>query len=199
MTYKLNTKYFSHLFTEAQAYCLGYFYARASGHLQLNIQDKETLSIISSLLEYDGPIHSYGNITEINIKQKEFTTSLLSLGCTLNRKYMSSLPVLSTFLFPHFLRAIFENYGRMYLVKSKYLNVHINFNEQFVSELRFFLKTELNIETKHYYRYSHTNTLQMMITKRSDAIKFLNYIYSPSLYYLERKYQKYKEYGEKGV
>ena len=94
---------------------------------------------------------------------------------------------------------MFENYGRSCLVKHKYINVNFTFNEQFVNELLYFLKKELNIETKHFNKYSHTNTLQMMITSTNSAIIFLNWIYTDSNYYLERKYQKYKEYVKKGV
>ena len=124
-----------------------------------------------------------------HIQHQDFTNNLLSIGCKLNNRYMSSLPDIPDCVFYHFIRSIFDNYGRMYLVKHKYLNVNITFNEQFISELREFLKKQLNIKTKHYYRYTHTNSLQMMITTSSCAKKFLNYIYQPSLYYLERKYE----------
>jgi hypothetical protein len=112
---------------------------------------------------------------------------------------MSFLPNISNDLLPHFIRAIYENYGRAYLVKDKYLNINITFNEQFINELREFLRKKLNIDTKHYYRYTHTNTLQMMLTAAPSVIKFLDYIYTPSFYYLERKFNKYRSFKENGV
>ena len=199
MTYKLNTNFFHSINTEAQAYCLGFFYARASGHIQLNKNNIQILHIISDLLQYNGPIHTYGNICEININQSGFTKTLLSLGCTLNCKYVSSLPNIPKHVLHHFVRAIYEDYGRAYLVKDKYLNINITFNEQFINELRIFLKKELNIDSKHYYRYTHTNTLQIMLTATPSVIKFLDYIYQPSFYYLERKFKIYRELKEKGV
>jgi len=112
---------------------------------------------------------------------------------------MSSLPSLSSSLLYHFIRAIFENYGRIYLVKQKYINVSINFNEQFIQELRNYLKQNLNIDTKHYYRYSHTNTVQMMITQSCSSKIFLNWLYFNANYYMARKYHMYDQMIQNGV
>jgi len=191
MTYKLNYNIFHNIENEAQAYCLGCFYFHPNGRLQLSPQNIEILSIISNILEYDGPIRTYNNIVELNISQTRFVSEL-------NFDH-TKLPDIPSSLLHHFVRAIFDLYGSIYLVKNKYVNVNIVQREDFINELRLFLKDTLNIDTKHYYRYSYTNTIQMMITASPSVKKFMNWLYQDANYYLTRKFTKYQGLLKKGV
>ena len=194
MTYSLNHSFFSS-FSEAQAYVLGHFYFRSHGRIQFSKHNLDILSIISSLLNYSGPIRIYEKIAELNISQKKFVNQLKDLGCVCNINTVADLPDLPPDLFRHFVRALFESYGRLYLVKHKYYNVNLTLEENFIHKLRSYLK----IDTKHYYRYTHTNTIQMMITATPCAIKFCEWIYQDANYYGERKYLKYQDFLKKGV
>lgn len=189
MTYKFNNTIFNSITTEAQAYCLGCFYFNTTGRIQR--QDMELLSIISDILEYDGPIRQNGKTYEINISQQHFLDKL-----NFNNNI---LPPLHDDLMCHFVRGIFDLYGSLNISKHKYLNVNIVLYEDFVQSLRNYLVDNLDIATKHYYRYSHTNTIQMMITKTEDAKKFMNWVYQDANYYLTRKYQNYRKYLKKSV
>jgi len=191
MTYKLNTNIFNNIETEAQAYCLGCFYFHTNGRIQLGAHNIEILCIISKIIEYNGPIKVYNNIREINISQKDFLN-------TLNFD-QNVLPNISQYLIQHFVRGIYDMYGSIYLVKNKYININIVQQENFLQCLRNWLKLNLDIDTKHYYRYSHTNTIQMMITRTNHAKIFLNWMYRDANYYLTRKFSKYQEYLKKGV
>lgn len=189
---------FNDINNELNSYILGWFYSRASGHIQVRLSDIQILRYIKQGLEYDGPIYVFPTIAELNISQKPFLAKLATFGCVPNRYHSSHFPSHLNLLAP-FIRGIFDSYGRVVICKSKYLNIHITYNETFINGLRDYLQTHLQIETKHYYRYTHTNTLQMMITTTVDAIKFLNWIYKDANYYMARKYLKYQEYAEKGV
>jgi hypothetical protein len=199
MTYKLNYSFFNEIKTEAQAYCLGYFYARGSGRIQLNIRDIQALQTIVNLIDYTGPIRIYKTVAELNIQQTQFLKQLQNLGCVPNTKHSPLFPIIEKELMSHFIRAIYENYGQVYLVKDRYINVTIVFDESFIQPLRDYLSTHLRVKTKHYYRYSHTNTVQVMITSDSQSKIFLNWLYQDANYYLARKYNKYQEYLQKGV
>lgn len=189
MTYKLNYTIFDDIDTEAQAYCLGCFYFNTAGRIQR--RDRELLSIISDILEYEGSIRKNGKIYEINISQQQFLDKL-----NFNQNI---LPSLRDDLMCHFVRGIYDLYGSLIISKHKYLNVNIVLNENFIQALRNYLLHNLNIVTKHYYRYSHTNTIQMMITCTSDAKLFCQWMYQDASYYLTRKFIKYQEYIKKGV
>ena len=191
MTYKLNCNIFNNIETEAQAYCLGCFYFHTNGRIQLSHKNKEILYIISDILEYDGPVRIYHNMAELNISRADFV-SQLNFDST-------KLPTLSSSLLYHFVRAIFDLYGSIYLVKNKYMNVNIVQREDFINELRHYLKDVLNVDTKHYYRYSYTNTVQMMITASPSVKKFMNWLYFDCNYYLTRKFTKYQKYLKKSV
>jgi len=189
MTYTLNHTIFDDIDTEAQAYCLGCFYFNTTGRIQR--RDMELLSIISDVLEYDGPIRKNGQVYEINISQQCFLDKL-------NFNY-NTLPLLRVELVHHFIRGIFDLYGSFNISKQKYLNVNIVLNEMFIQSLRNHLLANLNIATKHYYRYSHTNTVQMMITRTEDAKKFCKWIYQEANYYLTRKFNIWDQYYKKSV
>lgn len=191
MTYKLNTHIFNNIETEAQAYCLGCFYFHTNGRIQLTPPNAQILFIISEILEYEGRIRTYNNMSELNISQKSFLNTL-----NFNQ---SVLPDISDCLIPHFIRAIFDMYGSIYLVKNKYMNINIVQQENFVQSLRKYIKDNLNIDTKHYYRYSHTTTIQMMITATPCAKKFMDWMYYDANYYLTRKFEKYHKYLENSV
>lgn len=191
MTYKLKHNILHNIQNEAQAYCLGCFYFHTNGRIQLHKKNIEILSIIQEIFEYDGPIRIYNNICELYISQKQFIDSL-----NFNN---SVLPDLTPELHRHFIRGIFDLYGSAYLVKKKYLNINIVQQETFINNLRDFIHTNLHIDTKHYYRYSYTNTIQMMITRTNYAKRFLEWIYRDANYYLTRKFQIWDKYNKKSV
>lgn len=191
MTYKLNIHIFDNIETEAQAYCLGCFYFHTNGRIQLVAHKAKILFIISNILECEECVRTYNNVSEINISQKNFL-NILNFD-------QNVLPDIPKYLISHFVRAIYDMYGSIYLVKNKYINVNIVQQENFVQCLRNWLKLNLNIDTKHYYRYSYTNTMQMMITRTNHAKIFLDWMYQDANYYLTRKYQKYQDYLQKGV
>jgi hypothetical protein len=181
MTYQLNKSFFNNLNTPAQAYVLGFFYFRGNGILSLPHDSIDTLYIIKELIEYTGPIHIYRNRVELRIYQKDFLNTLISLGAVPGKKYVAHFPSLSVELLPHFIRAIFESYGNI-RERRGHTTVSITLDEQFINGLRSYLRN-LNIHTKHYYRYAHTNTIEMFITNSKHAAQFLNLVQAS-------KYQK---------
>ena len=193
--HKYNYDFFKDINTEAKAYVLAWFWCRGSGHLQLHKRDIDILETIKELIDFSGPIHVYNNVADLNI----YSAPLLESGCVPNRFYDQDLPSLSDGMYQHFIRGLFDSYGSIIIHKQKYLNISILSNETLITSLRKYLKVALDIDTKHYYRYSHTTTLQMLITKTQDAVRFCEYMYLGSNFYMARKLTKYHEYTQKGV
>lgn len=199
--YSLNLHYFDNITTEAQAYVLGYFYARGTGRLQLNKDCLSVLHIIKKELCCDAPINICGNNISLNIMRQDFRDRLVAVGCKSNRFVNSNLPNIPPELLRHFLRALFENYGRLYYTKQKYANISFTLNDNLINEVRAFLKTSLDIPTHHLFRYSHLNSTEMFITKNSHTLTLLYYLFSSidQNYCQARKFQKYRQFVEKGV
>ena len=195
--YTINTEYFSNINTEEQAYVLAWFLSRGSGHVQVSKRDLDVLFLIKNAIKYTGEIHHYAH-SELNITNEDFRRHLLSIGCVKNRNCEPLFPIIRESLIRHFVRGLYDSYGTLRLCKGKYLNVSIIYGEACVSTLRKIL-LGINIPTKHYYRYSHTNTIQMMITSTPCAKKFLHWIYQDANYYLTRKFQEYNKYLNNGV
>lgn len=189
--YHLNVNYFTDIHTEAQSYILGYFYARASGRLQLNKNAAPILYVIRKELCCDAPIHFYNNIAALNLTGQTFKEHLIAAGCRRTRTENSHLPSITCLR--HFLRAIYENYGRLYIVKQKYINVSLNYNECFINELREFLNKELNILGHHLYRYEYINSLTLLINSHDSSVNFLNYIYGD----FDKKYCQVKKFEKR--
>jgi DNA-binding CsgD family transcriptional regulator len=214
--YSVNERFFDAVTCEAVAYVLGWFYSDGcvdnQGKMRIQIQkgDEEILYIIKELMGYNGPLyevpppkrfpHRKAQVT-LCINRKTLADNLIRLGCTPNKSLTLQYPhsIIPDRLRSHFIRGVFDGDGSISVKQEKYLNISITSSEAFLQPLRDFLLEELNIPTKHYYRYSHTNTMQMMITRTKDAEKFLEWIYQDATYYLTRKFQKYQQHLKNSV
>lgn len=215
--YHVNEHFFDKVDSEVVAYVLGWFYSDGcvdkNGKLRIQVQkeDEAILYQIKDLMEYEGPLyevpppkkypHRKAQVS-LTINRKSLAYKLISLGCVPNKSCVITLPsfeIVSEHLFHHFIRGVFDGDGSVSIKSGKYLNISITSCENFIQPLRQYLRTKLQIDTKHYYRYEHTNTLQMMITTTADAVKFLEWIYQDANFYLERKFLKYQEWRQKGV
>jgi hypothetical protein len=199
MTYKYNTNFFAQIDTELKAYLLGVFYSRSSGRIQTSLSDIFILELIKSALSYSGPIRTYGDSAELHISQKSFISQLTSLGCVKSKQVDSLFPTHLSRLLPHFLRGVFDSYGQITVVKGKYLNLSLVYNEKFIEGLRQFLRDALNISTKHSYTSLSTNTIKMLITNTQHAKLFLSCVYAERFSCESRNRLKYQEFVEKGV
>lgn len=197
MTYLINNNAFEAVDSELKAYILGWLYSRAD--LRIQIKHLEILKLIANLFDYNGPIHKRGSSYEINIRNRFLSNRLKNLGAVENIHHNTFFPpIIIKELWNHFLRGIFDSYGTIVLNKNKYLNITLTYCESFINDLRKYL-AQLNIETKYYYKSMYTNSIQMLITKKNCAFKFLELIYSNSNYYLARNYMKHQSCIYRGV
>jgi hypothetical protein len=199
MTYTYKVDFFAEIDTELKAYLLGVFYSRGTGRIQVGAADFFILELIKSSLSYSGPIRTYGDSAEIHISSRPFLAQLISLGCVKSKQSDSFFPIHLGHLLPSFIGGVFDSYGQVVIVKGKYLNVCLTYNELFIQGLRTYLKDYLGVSTKHTYTSLSTNTIKMMITNSCDAKKFLSYVYAERFSCEGRNRLKYQEYLQKGV
>jgi hypothetical protein len=199
MTYTYKVDFFAEIDTELKAYLLGVFYSRGTGRIQVGATDFFILELIKSSLLYSGPIHFHGDSAEIHISSRSFLAQLAAAGCVKSKQHDSLFPIHLGHLLPSFIGGVFDSYGQVVIVKKKYLNVCLTYNELFIQGLRIYLKDYLGVSTKHSYTSLSTNTIKMLITKQCDAKKFLSYVYADYSSYQSRKWCKYQDFLEKGV
>ena len=215
--YSVNEHFFDTVDNEATAYILGWFYSdgcvdnKGKMRIQIQADDVDILKTISVLMEYDGPLYNVPPPkkfphrkaqTCLCINRKVLADKLIALGCVPNKSLKLTFPSLSIIpdsLLSHFIRGVFDGDGSISINRDKYLNVSITSCETFIQPFRQWVLNNLDIDTKHYYRHTHTNTVQMMITRTNDAKKFLDWLYLDATYYLTRKFQKYQKYLKKSV
>jgi hypothetical protein len=199
MTYTYKVDFFAEIDTELKAYLLGVFYSRSSGRIQTSLSDFFILELIKSSLLYTGPVRVYGNSAELHISQKRFNSQLKSVGCVPSKQHDSVFPAHLGVLLPGFIRGVFDSYGQLTLVKGKYLNLSLVYNEKFIEGLRQFLRDTLHISTKHTYTSLSTNTIKMLITNTNHSKLFLSWVYAERFSCESRNRLKYQEFLEKGV
>ena len=215
--YSVNEHFFDKVDSEEVAYVLGWFYSDGcvdnNGKLRIQIQkdDEYILYIIKDLMEYDGPLYEVSppkkyphrkSQVSLTINRKSLADKLIALGCVPNKSLILNFPspsIISDKLMSHFIRGVFDGDGSISIKNNKYLNVSIISSESFLQSFRYWLINHLAIDTKHYYRYSHTTTMQMMITRTNHAKLFLDWMYRDANYYLTRKFSKYQKYLQKSV
>jgi DNA-binding CsgD family transcriptional regulator len=215
--YSVNEHFFDSVDSEEVAYVLGWFYSdgcvnnKGKMRIQIQTDDIDILHTIARLMDYDGPLYDVPppkkfphrkHQTCLCINRKTLADQLIALGCIPNKSLTLTFPhssIIPEAQLPHFIRGVFDGDGSISIKKNKYLNISITSSEDFIQPLRKYLLNHLNIDTKHYFRYSHTNTVQMMITATPCAKKFLNWLYQDANYYLTRKFEQWQEYCKNSV
>jgi len=212
--YGVDETFFDAIDSEAKAYVLGWFYADGcvdnEGKMRLQIQagDGAIIEEIKRLMGYDGPLydvpppkkfpHRKAQIS-LQINRKTMADKLIALGCTPNKSLTVSMPTkdqVPSEFFHHFIRGVFDGDGSITIKKNKYVQCSITSTDIFLQPLRDYLLKNHKIETKHYYRYDYTNTMNMMTTKTSHSILFLQWMYRDSTYSLTRKKAIFDDYLE---
>jgi len=207
--YQVDESFFSEIDTQEKAYVLGWMYSDGNvtpeGKFRIQIQkdDEEILYKIRAILQYDGPMYdidipkndwSKKPQTCLCVNRKSMTEDLVRHGCSPNKSLVIEYPTwIDPTLESHFLRGILDGDGSINIKKGKYLNTSITTTDLFNKELQSRL-SKMGIDSQLYYRYEHTNTCSLMVTKTSHANKFLEYLYQDSSICLARKHQKYQEF-----
>jgi DNA-binding transcriptional regulator WhiA len=205
--YEIDFSKFETKNTEEFAYFLGFFYADGyndtkSGKINISLKESDSpiLERFSNLFFGNRPIYHYTVKCQTNDKNKicvltisngELSNLMSSLGAPERKTFKIRFPMwLDKSLWKHFIRGYFDGDGSLMKSKSDY-RISIASNLEFNTQLQLVIKELTGLEfgiTKHgkicvLYKGGNNNTM-----------KFLNWLYSDSNIYLQRKYDRYQEF-----
>jgi hypothetical protein len=197
-----NYKVFDEIDTEEKAYWLGFLYAdgsveRRGNHVELSLK----LSDFGHLEKYKIFLGSSLTVKKDSFRcrftvcNEHFNHRLINLGCTNNKSLTLKFPDKNIFksenLIRHFIRGYFDGDGGIsYTEKSKSTCILGTF--EFLTELL----TYLPCQKKTFYRDKRWtgNTFGIQYSK-IDSVDLLNYLYSNSNIYLDRKYILFQKFA----
>jgi hypothetical protein len=208
--YSINENFFDE-FNENSLYVLGILYAdgyhnekRKSIRLSLKESDEELLLKINNLIGSNRPLgvdtsrgegytQKYLDINNVIISEK-----LLRLGCVQNKTFKITFPdFLPQENLKHFIRGYYDGDGGLTIYeiidkKTKKLTQKYKLTfrgtKDFCEKLKFFLNIELGVGGS----ISIEKIPSLSYSGKNQIIEILDYVYSDSTIYMDRKYQKYK-------
>ena len=204
--------FFEKIDNEEKAYWLGFLYA--DGYItrgnktgvKLGIKDLEHLEKFRNSLKITNPIeigkvNSFGTVVEycrvILTSEKTFN-DLSDKGCVKNKSLILNFPteeILPKELVNHFIRGYFDGDGSIYTSKGR------NFPSISFTGTKEFLEGIVNNSNlpKHYLEKNifkekrrEGNIYNLKLWKREDTKQFIDFMYSNSTIYLDRKYERAK-------
>lgn len=208
--YNFNEHYFDNIDCQEKAYWLGFFAADGYNHrnkgcieFRLHKQDRETLEKFKSCLESDNPIGLYKETyCNLCLYSKHLCEKLAEYGLDQAKTYTLQLPVLEEPLMKHFIRGYFDGDGCFSVIKrndrknpnSKTYQFNITGMEVPLLVIQQHLVDNVGIVKNSLKSRKSTIAVTLHYSGRNICKKILDYLYDNATIYLQRKYNKYKEY-----
>lgn len=219
--YTKDINFFKKIDTEQKAYILGFL--ASDGHVNsknnnikivLNYQDFDILEKIAKEMQYNGPIRFKDVVTklpsgkqceskicELIICNKELVNDLLKIGLNDRKTYDFNFDfsLIPQNLQRHFLRGYFDGDGTCNITRgpSKKIQYGISCtgNTQILNSikdilLQFFPDVKISLKSNRNYK-NYTSIL--LIERKRDFKKIIQFFYRDSNIFLDRKYKRYKE------
>lgn len=196
--HKVNESFFDFIDNEAKAYFLGLMFSDGSvskNQFYLKLKDEDIILKFRDVLQCDYPIivrdNPHRNYTLI-ISSQTLCTALCKLGCVPNKTKIIKLPELREDLYRHFIRGFFDGDGCLQLQDKKY---HCRFD--LTSASKEFLEQVRPIITAHAKSNGHLGKetkydVWHLNYSGHQVQQILDWLYTDSNFYLQRKYTKYK-------
>lgn len=216
--FDIKSDFFETINSEEKAYFLGLLYADGNlskrGYgitISLQYQDVGILNKLSNIiygfekiridsvdsLQNDGTILKR-QYAVFNIYSKKMHKDLQNQGCPPDKAFIIKFPEINDDLVRHFIRGIVDGDGCICVANKSRPVIDITSNLEFLEGLEKWCTDKLNIsfnkiQRRHKDRDNSTRNLQL--TSFNQIKKFLDLIYVDSTVYLERKFEKYKEFN----
>lgn len=201
--YFLNESYFEIIDTAEKAYWLGFLYA--DGNIYKNIFcvnlaycDVEHNNKLKTALSYEGVLYvSTSNfntkVSRLQIGSKRIVQSLKLLGFTENKSLTISPPFISPAFTRDFWRGVFDGDGEIGKIRNKikkeYTRIRLTGNMETIRGFQTFLEKTININCGIIR--PHGQVFRIEYNKQKIVKQILNYLYSNSSVFLERKYKSF--------
>ncbi len=214
--YNIDETFFDVIDTEEKAYFLGFLYAdgynntdRNSVNLSLKESDKDILIRLNNLIQPDKPLQyvefkketrgykNSSNQYRLAIANKHISERLTELGCCKNKTHIITFPSeeqVPKHLQRHFTRGYFDGDGcvsnRVFSMVGTELFL-ITVQEIMIDKLGL---TKTKLDKRHKKR--ENNITSIRYCGSSNLRKIMDWFYTDATIYLDRKYEKFKNYVE---
>lgn len=203
---KINSNFFENIDTEEKAYWLGFLSAdghigkeRNSIKLALSKKDEEHVKKFKESIQSEHDIRTYKTggysetamSAEIVIGDAKMHSDLYNLGLR-NLKQNHLLPTkVPNSLIRHYIRGIFDGDG-WFTLTDKTREIGFGMNRPILEFVNKKIVESLNIKSRSIKDYK--NIARYRINDKLDIKKILDWFYKDSSVYLDRKYNKYKDF-----
>ena len=196
--------FFENIDSEEKAYWLGFIYAdgfiissRDAFGLSLSVKDESHIEKFLKSIKSNNKISRYFNnmgfeYSRIVIHSKKLKEDLIKNGCLENKTFLLKFPNIDKEYVRHFIRGYFDGDGAI----SRHTNNNFRFRlcgtESLLNSILFeigFPNSKLN--KRHKDR--DNDNFDIDIGGNKQVLKILDYIYSDSSIFLDRKYKIYCE------
>lgn len=216
--YNLDETYFENIDTPNKAYILGFLYADGSNNkskqtvsMSLQEEDKYILERMQKEVKSEKELefidytdkhdlgYTYKNQYRLLFFSKRISESLESIGMVPNKSLVLEFPDIDSKFYPHFIRGYFDGDGSFcpHYSKTGKFQPLITFTStnNFCIKLQEILINELGIAGGNIYDASCHNgiTKVLSISGAIQTKKILDWMYTDTDMYLERKYIKYRD------
>lgn len=212
--WKVDHSFFNKIDTEEKAYILGFLCAdgcvsKNKNHVGISIQGRD-LDVIEKLkfhLKSDVPIkhriYKEKEYVSIGISSKELCNDLKKWGCVpLKSSRLKWIDKIKDELLCHFVRGYCDGDGHVgfWFYKGKYLKSTVSFTstEDFCTGLRNLFLSKLGItcytSQRHKKIRPNSNNRTIEISGNKQNLKILNWMYSGSSIFMNRKKKKFDEF-----
>lgn len=209
---KFNEHVFDTINTEEKAYWLGFIYAdgyissidRAGFEIALKAEDSNHLQKFNTFMEHRKNNVKLGvskcNGKEFqrcrwNVRNQHLWNTLNSLGCVPNKSLIAQFPSIEIFTSPelvkHFIRGYFDGDGCVSYSNKEHTKVCVNIvgTEHMLDAINHYIPKCL-----YKHKKSDNGCTYILSASGKNAFEFINYLYKDASIYLDRKYQRYKEF-----
>lgn len=208
----LNWK-FESIKNETEAYIMGLIMSDGwitSGRqigIRLSIKDKNVLHKIANYFSEKINLQEEDNFCLFRISSYEAFYNLNKYGITTNKTYDNLyIPEMNEDLIRHFIRGYFDGDGTIY-VDRNFLKYNIcSINKKFLIQIQDVLSkngiySSINKEVRKgkkmfvvdHYCEDCKNMYRLFIRRKSELVKFHEFLYNESTIFMERKYNKYRD------
>lgn len=203
--YRYNKQFFNKIDNEEKAYWAGFIAADGNirkdflkMRIELNIQDYIHLEKFKKSIQGENPISKSirpkNHSCYIDVNCKEFCLALNNLGITPKKSLTLNINfnLIPKELRNHFIRGYFDGDGSI----NKYFRKDSNYCEweiSFISSKKFLEQILEELNKKRNF-YSCGNNFKICFKAKQDIEDIINYLYKDATIYMDRKYEKIKEF-----
>ena len=200
-TYDCDETFFKNIDSHEKAYLLGFLWAdghnnpRSGLRIILHKQDEEILLYFKNYMKCNSPIKYRDDYCIFSINRKNIYNDLLNLGMFTNKSKNNLIwPEISSIYINSFILGVFDGDGSIWNKEGSYAASFAN-GFSFLCELKTHLMDNGIMSNPIRYRYGieKPQACQLDISGYDNIIKLKDFLYSDSVIFMSRKFNKFCE------